>query len=62
MSIATVAHSLNKNKNTKVVWIDAHADINTYEKSVTKNFHGMPLSFLSGLDSKALISVLSRIN
>ena len=29
MSIATVADSLNRNPKTKVLWIDAHADLNT---------------------------------
>ena len=52
MSIATVADSLNRNPNTKVLWIDAHADINTPESSVSKNVHGMPLSFLTGLASQ----------
>lgn len=47
MTIATGAYSLNKYNNTKFIWIDAHADINTIESSETGNFHGMPLSFLS---------------
>ena len=33
-----------------VLWIDAHADINTYDKSKSKNYHGMPLAFLTGLE------------
>ena len=49
MSIATVADSLNRNPNTKVLWIDAHADMNTPESSVSKNVHGMCLAFLTGL-------------
>lgn len=49
MSIATVADSLNRNPKTKVLWIDAHADINTPQASVSKNVHGMPLAFLTGL-------------
>ena len=49
MSIATVADSLNRNPKTKVLWIDAHADINTPESSLSKNVHGMPLAFLTGL-------------
>lgn len=48
ISIATGASSLNKNKNTKFLWFDAHADINTYEESNTKNYHGMVLGYLSG--------------
>ena len=50
MSIASISESLNRYPNLKVLWFDAHPDINTYEKSKTKNFHGMPLSYLTGLD------------
>lgn len=51
MSISTVGSSLNNfGSDVKVIWIDAHADINTYFSSPSKNFHGMPLSFLTGLD------------
>jgi arginase len=32
-----------------VIWIDAHADINTWETSLTKNIHGMPVAPLVGL-------------
>jgi len=32
-----------------VVWIDAHADLNTYDASLTKNMHGMPVGALTGL-------------
>jgi arginase len=32
-----------------VIWVDAHADINTPETSDSGNVHGMPVSFLTGL-------------
>ena len=32
-----------------IIWIDAHADINTYESSESKNLHGMPVSNLMGI-------------
>jgi len=32
-----------------VVWVDAHADINTPESSESGNIHGMPVAFLTGL-------------
>ena len=52
IAIGSVAGSLDFYKNDlTVIWIDAHADINTYEASQTKNLHGMPLSFLTGLDN-----------
>lgn len=32
-----------------VIWVDAHADINTPETSGSGNIHGMPVAFLTGL-------------
>ena len=52
MSIATIGSSLKKHgHNIKVVWFDAHGDINTYKTSPSGNYHGMPLAFLTGLDT-----------
>ena len=51
MSIATVAHSLNNYKNLKLLWIDAHGDINTSYSSPSNNLHGMPLGYLTNLDN-----------
>lgn len=36
-------------KDIAVIWVDAHADINTPETSDSGNIHGMPVSFLTGL-------------
>ncbi|KAK1767428.1 hypothetical protein QBC33DRAFT_68438 [Phialemonium atrogriseum] len=36
-------------REVAVVWVDAHADINTPETSGSGNVHGMPVSFLTGL-------------
>jgi arginase len=36
--------------DVKVIWIDAHADVNTKSSSPSGNVHGMPLAYLSGLD------------
>ena len=60
MSIATVAHTSNKYFNSKVIWVDAHADINTYNSSKTKNYHGMPLSFLTGMSKNKKINYISN--
>jgi arginase len=35
--------------NGKIIWIDAHIDANTPDTSPSRNAHGMPLSYLSGL-------------
>ena len=32
-----------------VIWVDAHADINTPETSESGNIHGMPVAFLTDL-------------
>lgn len=32
-----------------VIWVDAHADINTPETSESGNVHGMPVAFLTKL-------------
>lgn len=36
-------------KEIAVIWVDAHADINTPETSYSGHIHGMPLAFLTGL-------------
>ena len=36
-------------REVAVVWVDAHADINTPELSDSGTIHGMPLGFLTGL-------------
>jgi len=51
MSIATIAETMNSHHNAKVIYFDAHADINTYKSSNSKHYHGMPLSFVTGIDS-----------
>jgi len=50
MAIATIADTMNKYPNAKVIYFDAHADLNTYESSKSKHYHGMPLSFITGID------------
>lgn len=51
ISTGSVAGSLKHHKdNLSVVWIDAHADINTYDSSPSGNLHGMPLARLTGIE------------
>jgi arginase len=50
ISAATIQPLVEKYKDDLlVIWIDAHADLNTYDASNTKNLHGMPLAALTGL-------------
>lgn len=37
--------------NLGLLWVDAHADLNTKESSMTKNTHGMAVAQLLGIDS-----------
>lgn len=45
IAIGTLAASLIHKPDCKVVWVDAHADVNTFETSPSGNVHGMPLAF-----------------
>jgi len=63
LAIASVAASLNIYKNDlKVVWFDAHADINTDESSPSGNLHGMPLSYLTGLSKNKFAFLQYNLN
>jgi arginase len=47
MSIGSVASMTNRG-NIGVIWVDAHADFNTPETSISGNVHGMPVAALMG--------------
>jgi arginase len=46
-------------KNIGLVWIDAHADINTPETSPSGNVHGMPLAAIMGLGPAELANIFN---
>lgn len=61
MAIASIAASLNTHgSKLKVLWFDAHGDINTRQSSSTGNYHGMPLSFLTGLDNSSYFDYIKN--
>jgi len=45
VGLGTVAGHLEHDPEAVVVWVDAHADINTLVSSGSGNMHGMPVSF-----------------
>ena len=50
IALSTVAASFDVLKeDMSLIWIDAHADMNTFETSITGNLHGMPLSSVFNL-------------
>ncbi|KYG45512.1 hypothetical protein M433DRAFT_154458 [Acidomyces richmondensis BFW] len=44
-----VRERLGPGREMAVIWVDAHADLNTPETSESGNIHGMPVAFLTGL-------------
>ena len=52
-SVSGVSRALrDKGRKVGLIWVDAHADINTPETSPTGNVHGMPLAHLLGMGNK----------
>ncbi|OIH84410.1 hypothetical protein BLJ79_13045 [Arthrobacter sp. UCD-GKA] len=48
VEVASVSHMASIHPDLRVVWIDAHADLNTPESSPSGHAHGMPLRTLFG--------------
>lgn len=48
-------------RDLAVIWVDAHADINTPETSDSGNIHGMPVAFLTGLAKESKQDVFGWI-
>ena len=53
ISIASALASSN-NKKIGIIWIDAHADFNTFETTTTGNIHGLPLATIVGYHNEDL--------
>lgn len=50
LALGTVSGSLRAHPDAALIWIDAHADINTPDTTESGNLHGCPVSFLLGLE------------
>ena len=48
IALGTISGVTSARPNTGVIWVDAHADINTPRTSGSGNMHGMPVAFLLG--------------
>ena len=54
-SISAVSwHARKRNKKLRVIWLDAHSDVNTESTSPSGNLHGMPVACLLGHGPAAL--------
>ena len=59
-SVAGTASALaDRGDRTGLIWLDAHADLNTPETSLTGNIHGMPVAHLLGLGDTRMARLAS---
>ncbi len=59
-TVAGISGFCNKKKSTLgIIWIDAHADMNTEITTPSGNIHGMPLAIALGLGDKRLTHINS---
>jgi len=49
IAAGSISGILSTRPDTCIIWVDAHADINTHETSPSGNIHGMPVAFLLAL-------------
>ena len=50
-------HFRKRNRATGLIWLDAHADMNTPETSPSGNVHGMPLACIVGMGPRELVAI-----
>jgi len=62
VAIGTVSgvsrHFHEQNQQVGLIWLDAHADMNTPETSPSGNIHGMPLACLVGMGPAELVDLM----
>jgi arginase len=54
-------HFAKRNERVGVIWIDAHADMNTPDSSPSGNVHGMPLACCIGRGPKDLVDLAGQV-
>ena len=54
VSIASALASTKAHNDIGIIWIDAHADFNTFETTITGNIHGLPLAAITGYKNHEL--------
>lgn len=52
IGMSTISAFINAHPNGGIVWVDAHADINTPSTTESGNLHGCPVAFAMGLDQE----------
>jgi arginase len=59
LAVGSTLASLDYYKKIGLIWIDAHADFNTFDTTITGNIHGMPLSAIVG-KSQGYLDIKTR--
>ncbi len=54
-------HHRESDRSIGVIWVDAHADMNTPDSSRSGNLHGMPLAALLGYGPAELVSIAGPV-
>lgn len=57
IALGSIAGVSRVHKNVGVIWIDAHADFNTYEITPSGNIHGMILAASAGIGESRLTHI-----
>jgi arginase len=61
-SISAVArHCREHGRKLRVLWLDAHADFNTYTITPSGNIHGMPVACLCGHGPRELVEMSGQV-
>jgi arginase len=65
IAVGTVAglvrHHFKQERRMGLIWIDAHADMNTPDSSPSGNVHGMPLASIAGIGPKELTDLAGPV-
>lgn len=61
MALSTVGAFCRQFPDGYVLWIDAHADLNTPEESLSGHLHGMPLSILMNIHGQSFDWIEGRL-
>lgn len=57
IAIGSISASSNNYENIGIIWIDSHSDIHNEKTTISKNIHGMPISYLLGNDDDRLSNI-----
>lgn len=60
LALGSIKASLNHYPDLAVLWIDAHADFNTDQTTLSGHVHGMPLAALCNIGNEQLCNVFSK--